>query len=308
MKQFPLELRPLGRTGLGVSPLGLGCVTFGREIDHASARAVLLRAAESGINFCDTSEAYADGVSETVLGSLLDELGLRGRMLVCTKVRDELTRDRIPQAAEASLRRLSTERLDVYMIHRFDPTTPLEESLGAMDALVRAGKVRHIGCSNFSAAQLTAALDLQRQAGWRPFEVIQPAYSLVAREAEAELFPLCRREGIGVVTYSPLAAGFLTGKYDRAGNVPPGSRFDVKPGHRRLYFTEEAFAVLDRLRTLAQRTGVPMEALALRWAFVQPAIASFLIGARSPAQIDQALAAWQQRGLPPELPAEFPPA
>jgi len=305
MNAVPLKLRPLGRTGLLVSPLGLGCVTFGREIDESTARIVLLRALDAGINLCDTSEAYTEGASETVLGNLIVKLGLRERLLVCTKVRDNLTRDRIRQAAEASLRRLRLDSIDLYLIHRFDPGTPLEESLEAMDGLVREGKVRHIGCSNFSAEQLGRALALQRSAGWQTFEVIQPVYNLVARTAEADLFPLCHREGIGIVSYSPLAAGFLTGKYNRDGAIPRGSRFDVKPGHQRLYFHEDAFAAVDRLRRLSRTAGLPVETLALRWAFARP-VDCFLVGARSPRHIDQAVEAWQARGTRAEPLAEFP--
>ena len=305
MSAIPLTHRPLGRTGLSVSPLGLGCGTFGREIDEAGARDVMVRAVDHGINLCDTSETYAQGASETVLGNLIAKLGLKGRVLVSTKVRHNPTRDRIPQAAEASLGRLRLDCIDLYLLHQYDPNTPLEETLEALDRLVRAGKVRRIGCSNFSAAQLARALALQRAAGWQAFEVVQPMYNLVAREPEAELLPLCGRDGIGVVSYSPIGAGFLTGKYDRGGAIPAGSRFELIPGHQNLYFREDAFTTLDRLRDLSRHTNLPMEQLARRWVFAQPGVDCFLTGARSPRQIDEAVEAWRERGMPRELLATF---
>jgi 1-deoxyxylulose-5-phosphate synthase len=281
-----MDRRPLGHTGLTVSSLGLGCVTFGREIDAAAAFAVLDRARESGITLLDTAAAYHHGASERVLGDWMADRACRDAFVVASKVAVPLTRARVIASAEDSLRRLRVEAIDLFQLHSWDPGTPVEETLEALGTLRTAGKIRHAGCSNWSAAQL--------QAAHPALATIQPPYNLVQRGIESDLLPFAQVAGVGVLTYSPLAAGFLTGKYRRGGEVPGGTRFDVIPGHQPLYFTERGWAVVEGLRALADRERRPLADLALGWVTARPGVTSVLIGARHPGHIDQALAALRQ--------------
>lgn len=286
-----MEYRELGGSGLKVSRIGLGCVTFGREIDLDTSFAVADRAVERGINFFDTAEAYHKGESERVLGRYLRDRGLRDRVILATKIAPPLTGPRIREAFEASLRNLQTDRIDLYYFHRYPGDEALEECLEALQGLVARGQARSVGCSNFDAAQLHRTLELQRARGWATMAATQPIYNLVSREIEAELLPLCVRENVATVSYSPLGAGFLTGKYRRGAEVPKGTRFDVIPGHQGVYFHDEKWRVMEQLRALSQREGVPMTHLAMAWVLRQAAITSVLVGARSPAQVDQAFEA-----------------
>ena len=286
-----MEYRTLGRTDLKVSSIGLGGVTFGREIDRDASFAVLDHACARGINLLDTAEAYGEGVSEQILGQWLAQCGLRNRLVVMTKLLPPLTAAHIVAATEASLRRLRMECVDILMLHQWDAATPLEETLPALDRLVRDGKARYVGCSNFAAAQLRAALAIQKAQRLARMEAVEPIYNLVHRGIESDLLPLCSQEQIGVITYSPLGAGFLTGKYTPDGPVPTGSRFAIKPGHQPIYFSERGFAILADLRAQSERTGRSMIELALGWVFRQPGITSVLIGARHAGHIDQAFAA-----------------
>jgi aryl-alcohol dehydrogenase-like predicted oxidoreductase len=286
-----MEQRELGRSGLRVSAIGIGGATFGREIDAQTAFAVLDRALGRGITLIDTAEAYSAGLSEEIVGRWLAARGARGRVTLATKVSGTLTAERVRSSCEASLRRLGVETVDLFQVHRWDPEVPLEETLGALDALVRAGKVRAVGCSNYAAWQLAKALWRQDARGLARFESVQPVYNLADRRIEQELLPLCADQGLGVITYSPLAAGFLTGKYRRGGDVPPGTRFDVVPAHQELYFTAARFRIMEGLRAIAAEAGLPMAHLALAWVLGRPGVTSVLIGAREPAQVDQGLAA-----------------
>lgn len=287
MNARSLEKRPLGRTGLSASAIGLGCVTFGREIDAATSFAVLDRARECGITLLDTAAAYHGGESERVLGAWLAERGCRGEFTLATKVAPPLGRERIIASAEESLRRLRVEAIDLFQLHSWDAATPVEESLAALETLRDQGKIRHFGCSNWSLDQLRAHPAM---------ETIQPPYNLVQREIEHGLIDHCAAAGVGILTYSPLAAGFLTGKYSSGGPIPTGTRFDIIPGHQPIYFTDRGWSVLERLRMLAGREGKSLAALALEWVLSRPGIASVLIGAREPAQIDQALEAARVAG------------
>lgn len=289
-----MQYRILGHSRLSVSSIGMGCVTFGREIDKRSSLQVLDHAFESGINLLDTAEAYGQGASEEVVGEWLKDRNLRGRIVLATKMSGTLTRQRIVSSAEASLKRLQTDRIDLLQTHDWDDATPLDETLEALSSLVDQGKVRYAGCSNYSAAQLESALTLSNQAGLTRMASVQPPYNLVQRDIEAELLPLCTRQNVGVITYSPLAAGFLTGKYRRGQSVPPGTRFDVIPGHQPIYFTGHGYQVLEQLDETARTTGHSHVRLALSWALNQPHVTSVLIGARNRSQVDQALDA-----LPP---------
>lgn len=284
-----MDARPLGHTGLSVSPIGLGCVTFGREIDEAMSFAVLDRARECGITLLDTAAAYHQGASERVIGAWLADRGGRDAITVATKVAVPLTRERVIASAEESLRRLRLETIDLFQLHSWDAGTPVEETLEALGALQRAGKIRHAGCSNWTLDHLRAAGGWPGLAGG--MATLQPPYNLVQREIEDGTIGHCVSAGIGILSYSPLAAGFLTGKYRRDGGVPAGTRFEVIPGHQPIYFTERGWRVVGRLRSLADRTGKPMADLALGWVLSRRGVTSVLIGARHPGQVDQAIAA-----------------
>jgi len=286
-----MEYRQLGNTDLNVSSIGLGCVTFGREIDRETSLDILDHALERGITLFDTAEAYAQGASENLLGHWIADRGVRDRIVLATKVSGVLTKDHVIQSAEASLRRLQTDHIDLFQLHNWDDATPLSETMDALNTLVETGKVRTIGCSNWTAWQLATSLLLCQSAGLRSIQSVQPPYNLVQREIESDLLPLCAKQQIGVVSYSPLAAGFLTGKYRHGKPVPAGTRFDVIPAHQPIYFTDHGYAALDRLERAAERTQRPMIQLALAWALNQANITSVLIGARKTAHVDQAFEA-----------------
>ncbi len=284
-----MEYRSLGQSDLSVSSIGMGCVTFGREVDPQSSLLIMDHAFEQGITLFDTAEAYAQGASERVVGEWMKTRHSRDKVMLATKISGLLTRDRIVASAEASLKRLQTDRIDLLQTHVWDESTPLEETLEALTTLVQQGKVRHIGCSNYSASQLKAALALSNTAEFSRMISVQPPYNLLQREIEADLLPLCAAENIGVISYSPLAAGFLTGKYRQGAAIPSGTRFDVIPGHQNIYFTEHGYQVLENLEAESQATGKSHVQLALSWVLNQPGITSVLIGARNMSQIDQAI-------------------
>jgi aryl-alcohol dehydrogenase-like predicted oxidoreductase len=283
-----MEYRNLGQSDLSVSSIGMGCVTFGRELDPQSSLLIMDHAFEQGITLFDTAEAYAQGASERVVGEWMQSRNMRDKIVLATKVSGTLTRHRIITSAEASLKRLQTDRIDLLQTHVWDESTPLDETLEALTTLVQQGKVRHIGCSNYSAPQLTLALALSA-AGLCRMVSVQPPYNLVQRDIEAEMLPLCTAENIGVISYSPLAAGFLTGKYRPGATIPSGTRFDVIPGHQDLYLTEHGYQVLAKLDEESRTTGKSHVQLALSRVVNQPGITSVLIGARNTGQIDQAL-------------------
>ncbi len=295
-----MESRQLGTTELQVSSIGMGCVTFGREIDCDESFAVLDHALERGITLFDTAEAYAGGASETVLGKWMRGRGVRDQLVLATKVSGTLTRQRVMDSAEASLTRLNTDRIDLFQLHNWDTKTPVSETLEALGALIRQGKVRYVGVSNWSAWQLAKALILAERDSLVRLESVQPPYNLVQREVEPDLLPLCVDQQVGVVAYSPLGAGFLTGKYRHDGPIPTGTRFDVIPAHQPIYFTDNGWRVTEGLRVTAGEFGRSMIQLALAWVLNQPAVTSMLIGARSTRHIDQAFEA-DAAGLSGEL-------
>lgn len=273
-----------------LSPIGLGCVTFGREIDQAASFAMMDHAWTRGITVFDTAAAYADGASERVVGAwLAARQPDPAALVVATKLLPPYTPENIAASVAGSLARLGRPSLDLLFLHRWDASAETPTALMALDALVRAGKVRALGGSNFSAEQLARVLQQQRDLGLTPLRVLQNNHNLAIRGVDAELKQLCATAGIAIMTFSPLGAGFLTGKH-RAG-VQPGSRFELIPGHQPLYFQDTAFRRLARLEAVAARTGRPQVELALAWALHQPQIATVLIGGRTPAQLDQALAA-----------------
>lgn len=303
-----MEYRTLGRTGLKVSTLCLGTLSFGRWVNFDTARAIFAAALGAGVNFIDTADRYGKvydtgdwrdtGEAEEMLGRLCGPH--RNQIVLATKVQGRvgpgpndqgLSRHHIMQGVEQSLRRLRTDHITLYQVHRFDPETPLEETLRALDDLVRQGKVRYIGCSNFSAWQLAKALWASEYLGVTRFEAVQPQYSLLVREIETELLPLCRDQGVGVVVYSPLARGVLSGKY-RPGEPPPeGSRLAQGETFIRPLVTERNLRIVEALQPLALERGLTAAQFALTWVLGQPGVTSAIIGATRPDQVTQLAAA-----------------
>lgn len=302
----------LGQSGLTVSRLGLGCTTFGREITEEQAFALMDYALDHGITLFDTAEAYGGGEarayrrdrlglddtrevsgemhsSEKIIGRWFKARNTRDRITLVTKVTKHVSREHVRNALEASLARLQTDHVDVYLYHSYDATATDDEAMSAMDAVVRTGLARTVGCSNYNAAQLQGAVDSARRAGGTRFEVAELPYNLVQSEHDA--FPIIRREGLGVFGYSPLAAGFLTGKYtsDRTA-VPKGTRFDVIPAHADIYFNDRNFRRVALLHALADRVGVPPLQLAMGWVLQNPAVTTVLVGARTEAHLANAFA------------------
>jgi aryl-alcohol dehydrogenase-like predicted oxidoreductase len=308
-----MELRTLGKSGIRAGRIGLGCATFGREIPEETAFRIMDYAVERGITLFDTAEAYGGGQarqyrrnqlgvddqrevsgemhsSEKIIGRWLRATGMRQNIVLLSKVTSNFTRPHVREALHASLERLQTDALDLYLYHSYDPNTPVEESVAAMDDALASRLVRAGGCSNYSGTQLEAALRVKRV-----FEVIQSNYNLVCREIQQDVLPAARRASIGVLTYSPLAAGFLTGKYTPEQTVfPKGTRFDVIPGHANTYCTARNFRWVALLQQMSERTRVPAARLALAWVFQNQAVDVVLVGARSTAHLDNALAAVEQ--------------
>jgi aryl-alcohol dehydrogenase-like predicted oxidoreductase len=282
------EPRRIG--GIGVSLAGLGCNNFGSRIDEARARAVVLAALEAGVTLFDTADLYGSGSSEEFLGRALGER--RDGVVIVTKFGMRTPPDGLsggspawaPRACEASLRRLGTDRIDVFLLHRPDPTTPIVDTLGAMSDLVESGKVLDIGCSNFSASQLEEAAKVAADRGLTPFVTVQNEYSLVEREPEAQVLPACERLGISLMPYFPLAGGLLTGKYRPGEARPEGTRF-AKPGSGGDFLTEEKFELLAGLTSFAEARGHTILELALSWLASNRAVASVISGATSPEQV-----------------------
>ena len=296
-----MEYRFMGRTGLKVSELCLGTQTFGWGADEPVAHALADRFVEAGGNFFDTSNIYNEGQSETMLGSWLKSRRHRSQLVIASKVffpvgdgpnDTGLTRKHILEQIDASLRRLQTEYIDLYQMHCWDASTPLEETLRALDDLVRAGKVRYIGASNYAPSQLTRAIMLSEMHGWARFDCLQPEYSLLVRSTEWELLPLCRSEGIGVIPWSPLAGGWLTGKYRRDQPPPPGSRvgradrWDDLPEQRE---SERTWEIIDALMEISQALDKTPAQVALNWLLQQPGVTAPIMGARKLAQLEDNL-------------------
>ena len=295
-----MEFRQLGNSDLRVSSIGLGSVTFGREIDAEESFSIIDYAMDRSINLIDTAEVYSAGTSETVLGQWLSRSSNRQKVVLGTKIVPPLGRERILQVAEDSLRRLQTDVIDLYQLHAFDANTPLEETMDALNTLVQQGKVRYLGCSNFDAWQICKALWIADVNDLAPMVSVQPNYSLAIRDIEAELLPFCADQNIGVTSYSPLGAGFLTGKYTKTWTAPKGTRFDVMPDHWDIYENDTSMRRMEGLRDIAAETGISMVQLALAWAIGQPGITSVLIGCRTLSHVDQAFNA-EDMGLAQDL-------
>jgi aryl-alcohol dehydrogenase-like predicted oxidoreductase len=298
----------MGRTGLKVSEICLGTMTFGYQCDEATSFAIMNKAADHGVYFFDTADVYpvppspeTAGRTEEIVGRWLK--GRRDRYVVATKCRmrvgtgpnDEgLSRLHILRACEDSLHRLQTDVIDLYQPHSPDPETPPDETLRALDDLVRQGKVRYLGCSNFPAWQVALALGSSQQHGWARYDCVQPRYNLLWREIEAELLTLCRDQGLGVIAYNPLAGGFLTGKYQSVERPHEGTRFALgKTGelYRERYWQEAQLAAVQNLERFLKPRGKSLLQAALAWVLGQAGITSAIVGASKPEQLDQSLAA-----------------
>ena len=273
----------------GWSPVGLGCVTFGREIDRPAAFAMMDHAVSHGVTAFDTASAYGAGASESLVGEWLASRSCRDRVMLATKLLPPYSPSAIEGSIAASLGRLKVSTVDVIYVHRWDSTVADPAVMRALDALVHDGRVRMIGASNFNAEQLERTVGLQSELGTVRFKVLQNLQNLAVRRIDETIRQFCSRWGIAIVTYSPLGAGFLTGKHEQG--VEAGSRFAIIPGHQDVYFNELARRRLARLKEIAARAGVSPIHLALAWAFHQSQIATVLVGGRTPAHLDQALRA-----------------
>jgi aryl-alcohol dehydrogenase-like predicted oxidoreductase len=298
-----MEYRRVGRSGLGVSAIGLGSwLTYGRRVDDERAHACLRAAYEAGVNFFDTADAYAGGEAEKTLGRWLDEIP-RTDVVVATKVffpvgdgpNDRgLSRKHVVESCEASLRRLGIDYVDLYQCHRFDPRVPLDETLRALDDLIAAGKVLYAGVSEWSADQIADAVGAGERLGLRSLVSDQPQYSLLARRVEDAVLPLCREEGLGLVVWSPLAGGVLTGKYRPGQPPPPGTR-GADDADRRFVarmLADDVLGAVERLRLeVAEPGGWSVAQVALAWLLHQDGVASAIVGATRPEQVRENVAA-----------------
>lgn len=303
-----MKIRQMGNTGLKVSEICLGTMTFGHQCDEATAHAILDRAADRGVTFLDTADAYpvpptpeTAGRTEAIVGAWLQ--GRRDRFVLATKCRirvgpgpnDEgLSRRHVLKACDDSLRRLRTDYLDLYQAHAPDPDTPREETLRAFDDLVRQGKVRYVGCSNYPAWMVALDLGASARLGLARWDCVQPRYNLLYREIEAELLPLCREQGLGAIAYNPLAGGFLSGKYRSLEQPVPGTRFTLgKTGelYRERYWQRAQLEAVEQLRRFLEPRGRSMVRVAVAWVLAQPGITSAIVGASRPEQLDDTLAA-----------------
>lgn len=296
-----MQYRYMGRTGLKVSELCLGTQTFGWGADEPTAHQMASRFVEAGGNFFDTSNIYNEGQSETMLGNWLKGQPDRSQLVIASKVffptgngpnDTGLTRKHIFHQVDASLRRLQTDYIDIYQTHCWDASTPLEETLRALNDLVTAGKIRYTGASNFTPSQLMRSLMLSERHDWARMDCLQPEYSLLVRSPEWELLPLCAEQGVGVIAWSPLAGGWLTGKYKRNQPPPSGSRagradrWDDLPEQRE---TEQCWQIVDTLVAIAEARGKTPAQVALNWVLDKPAVTAPIFGARTPEQLEQNL-------------------
>ncbi|HTE52135.1 MAG TPA: aldo/keto reductase [Kofleriaceae bacterium] len=306
-----MKYRQLGRSGVRVSELCLGAMTFGEAdqgsmmhkvgADETTAFAMMDRALDGGINFFDTADVYGqDGLSERVIGSWFEKSRRRDEVVLASKFRFTMgdgpnkaggSRYRIVRCCEDSLRRLKTDRIDLYQIHCQDMTTPEEETLRALDDLVRQGKVLYVGASNYAAYRLTDSLWRSQTGGLESFVSLQAQYSLVVRDLEREHVPLCRERGVGILPWSPLAGGFLSGKYRKDAQPPAGSRLDKWRERLARFDTPRHWRILDAVRSVGEELGASASAVSLAWLLARPTVTSVIFGARSVDQVEDNLKA-----------------
>ena len=312
-----VEHARLGRSGLQVSRLCLGTMTFGLQSDEATGFAIMDRAAEGGVDFLDSSDAYplggdlaSRGRTEEIIGRWM--LGKRDRFIVATKCFAPTgpapfdagnSRKHIMSAVDASLRRLQTDYIDLYQLHGYDLDTPIDETLGALDDLVHSGKVRYIGCSNFLTYQLVRAIGRSETLRLARFDSVQPRYNLLFRQIERDMLPFCEEDGVGVIPYNPIAGGLLSGKHSGSAPPPEGSRFTLGWAgqmYQERYWNEGAFETVEALRKLADQAGTSLVTLSVAWVLASKAVTAPIIGASRPEQLDASLAAAEYK-LDPDL-------
>ena len=317
-----MQRTKFGRTGLSVSQLCLGTMTFGGQCDQARSHAILDAAADGGIDFLDTADVYplgggraTAGRTEEIVGAWLK--GKRQRFILATKCAGQVgaqpwdqgtSRKHILDAIDASLRRLGTDYVDLYQLHRYDADTPLDETLEALDMVVRQGKARYIGVSNWPAWRVARGLGRGEFKNLCRIDSVQPRYNLLFRSFERDLLPLCEEERIAVIPYNPLAGGLLSGKHDGTAPPPEGTRFSMCTAGARYqarYWHEQEFATIESLRTVAGEVGMSMATLAVAWVLSNPAVTAPIIGASRPEQLADSLAAAEKGVLSPDLMARL---
>ncbi len=303
-----MQYTRLGRTGLQVSRLCLGTMTFGLQCEERTSVAIMDKAFGAGVTFFDTADVYplggtgdTVGRTEEIVGRWLH--GRRDRIILATKCFGRSgpnrwdqgnSRKHILDAVDASLRRLNTDYIDLYQLHGPDPETPIDETVRALEDVVRSGKVRYVGCSNFLAYQVARAIGRSEALGVVRFDSVQPRYNLLFREIERELLPLCREEGIGVIPYNPIAGGLLSGKHNRDSGPEEGSRFTLGTAAERYqdrYWHEAMFETVEQLRPIANDAGMALPQMAVSWVLANPAVTAPIIGASRPEQLDDTLKA-----------------
>jgi len=310
-----------GSTGVKVSRACLGTMTFGLQCDEKTSFAILDRAAEGGVNFIDTADAYPLGGDMDTAGRTEEIVGkwLKGRRheyflatKCCSRMGPEpwnvgLSRKHVLDAMDGSLRRLGTDYVDLYQLHHPDQRTPMDETLGALDDIVRCGKARYIGISNHPAWKIARALGRSEIRNLAKFVSVQPRYNLLFREIEREILPLCEEEGLAVIPYNPLAGGLLTGKHNPSAPPPEGTRFtsgNAAENYQNRYWQEREFATVETLRSVADKAGMPLIHMAIAWVLANPVITAPIIGASRPEQLDDSLAAFEV-ALPADLKSEL---
>jgi aryl-alcohol dehydrogenase-like predicted oxidoreductase len=305
------DYRPFGRTGVKISPLTLGCMMFGRRTELEDSVRIIDRAIDAGINILDTANGYSRGKSEEIVGEALKRNGKRGRIFLATKVhfpmadgdpnQQGVSRRHIIEQAEASLRRLQTDYIDLYQIHRPHPEVAIDETLRALDDLVRSGKVRYVGSTTFAGWQVVEALWASKELHLNRFVSEQPPYNLLDRRIERELLPVAQTFGLAVIPWSPLAGGLLTGKYLRDQPPPDGTRYANAGPVQAKRFTRQAFDVIEPLQALAAERSVPLSQLALAWVVQQRGVTSPIVGPRTLEQLEDALSALEVALTPEDL-------
>jgi aryl-alcohol dehydrogenase-like predicted oxidoreductase len=313
-----VEYTRLGKSGLKVARACLGTMTFGREADEETSFKIMDRYIDLGGNFLDTADAYSTGGAEEIVGRWLKQRDARDKVVLATKVYGVmgpgpndggLSRLHIHRAVDASLKRLQTDVIDLYQIHRWDPDTPVEETLEALNDLVRWGKVRYIGCSNLTGWQLCKYLHLADEHLWSRFISIQPIYNALNRSIENEILPLCEEEGLGVITYNPLAGGMLTGKYKRDEAMPTGARLEAFGSYYERYYTDQAMDIVEAFVQAAKDRGITAARLALAWVLGERRVTCPIVGARNLEQLDDTLGGLdisltpEERGSIPAIPS-----
>ncbi len=302
-----MDYRTLKHTDIKVSRLCFGTMTFGKPADQATATRMVDHCIEEGINFFDTANVYQTGVAESVLGEAMR--GKRDKLIVATKVRgkmgegpDEsgLSKRAIFRAIEDSLKRLQTDYVDLYYLHQPDAAIPIEETLAAMDELIKQGKVRYPATSNYAGWQVCEMIRIAEGAGYAPAYISQPMYNILARGIEQEYLPMAKQYGVSVIAYNPLAGGMLTGKHSEAA-IPPGTRFDKNPMYQERYWHPQNFAAIAELKAAADKAGRSLISIALNWLLHHTVSDCVILGASRLEQLDQNLAACKEGHLPPEV-------